>query len=322
MQDSLTAFRIVCVSDEKYAQHTAVMLDSLFDTNPGKWFDVHILTTGFCAETIDKLHMVVAPVGELHCHVVDWVGFGIGELCTHTSTKAWNPIMYLKCVIPYYLPQDVDCFVFLDVDMVINHDISDLYGINLHDGTIVWACEDYKYQQGHKTRLGLSDDELYINSGVMKVDLNAWRMMEAEIPMIDFLKSHQDILNNDQDVFALYFRGRIGLLPTNQWNATTFFFEQEPRILDKYLPEVDMVRNDPYIIHFCEPVKPWYRDCHHPYQYLYKKYLSQTPWKDYQYLFCGNRMSYSFWKNELKYWLNRWGIRREPMSPVSINQRT
>lgn len=34
----MNSFNIVCISDEAYAQHTAVMLASLFDTNREKKF--------------------------------------------------------------------------------------------------------------------------------------------------------------------------------------------------------------------------------------------------------------------------------------------
>ena len=253
---------IVCIADEAYAQHTAVMLASLFDHNPTRRFRVFLMTYTMSSETKRRLAEVAKGHGELHILEDDYKDSGIDALKTETTNKAWNQIMYLKLLIPQMLPHDVERFLFLDVDMVINHSIDELYSIDLK-GNIVAACDDYKFQDAHRQRLGLKKTELYVNSGVMVVDLMAWREKEKRCPMIDFLKAYKEVLNNDQDGFAIYFRGQIMSLP-NRWNVTTFYFEQEPRILDKYIGEVDELRRNPYIIHFCEPIKPWFADCKHP----------------------------------------------------------
>jgi len=312
-------YPIVCIADEAYAQHAAVMLASLLATNPDKSFDVYLMTYVMQEETKRWLQEVVQGRGRLTIIEDDYRSSGIYALQSDTGFKAWNPIMYLKLLIPKYLPQEIESFLFLDVDIVVNQDVTPLYELAKEgDGkTVVWACEDYKFQDAHKGRLGLGDDDLYINSGVMMVNLKRWREKELSLPTLQFLTDYKERIHNDQDAFALYFKGEIALLPTCQWNATTFFFEQLPRVLDKYLCEVPQVRCNPYIVHYCEPVKPWFRDCHHPYRHLYRQYLQATPWRKKGLPFWGNPYSFSFWKNELKYWLNRWGFRYEEMALVS-----
>lgn len=310
---------IVCIADEAYAQHTAVMLASLFDHNPTRRFRVFLMTYTMSSETKRRLAEVAKGHGELHILEDDYKDSGIDALKTETTNKAWNQIMYLKLLIPQMLPHDVERFLFLDVDMVINHSIDELYSIDLK-GNIVAACDDYKFQDAHRQRLGLKKTELYVNSGVMVVDLMAWREKEKRCPMIDFLKAYKEVLNNDQDGFAIYFRGQIMSLP-NRWNVTTFYFEQEPRILDKYIGEVDELRRNPYIIHFCEPIKPWFADCKHPYRSLYRKYLAKTAWKNYRFPYFVSPFSLKFWKETVKYWLNCWGVRKEPMTMVKIHNQ-
>lgn len=311
-----TNYNIVCIANEIYAQHTAVMLTSLFYQNPQKLFRVFLMTYSMTEDTKKKLQLIVEGHGKLYILEDNYANSEITNLKSETTTKSWNPIMYLKLLIPQKLPMDVERFLFLDVDMIINHDIKELYHTDLKNFTLA-ACDDYKYQQAHRSRLGLKKTEEYINSGVMVVDLTAWRKKEKQCPMIKFLEGYKEILNNDQDGFALYFRGEIKLLP-NKWNVTTFYFEQSPRILDKYLPEVNELRHHPFIIHFCEPIKPWFADCKHPYRYLYKKYLKQTPWANYHFPYFIHPLSVKFWKNEAKYWLNRWSIRRDEMALVSL----
>lgn len=313
-----STYHIICIADENYAQHTAVMLCSLLENNRGKVFHIFLMTYTMTESTKQRLYQTVEKYGSRLTVIEDnYENSSIAMLKSATSTKTWNSIMYLKTLIPQYLPDDVERFLFLDVDIVVHADIAPLYNTDMKD-CIIAACEDYQYQQVHKDRLGLNTDDLYINSGVMVVDLSQWRKMEKQRPMADFLRDNAQLLNNDQDVFALYFKRKITLLSTNQWNATTFFFEQKPRVLDKYLQEVNIVRCNPYIIHFCEPIKPWFKECKHPYRNEYKKYLRMTPWKDYKYPSCKIVYGKPVWRYILKYWLNRWGIRKEAMCLITI----
>lgn len=310
-------YNLLCIADENYAQHAAVMLCSLLETNRDKTFRVFLMTFQMQEETKRRLHEVVESRGsELTIIEDSYEHAGLESLKCDTGVKAWNPIMYLKLLIPQYVPQEVERFLFLDVDIVVNHDITPLYNIGLR-GNILAACEDYEFCGVHKSRLGFPEDELYVNSGVMVVDLKAWRSKQAVQPMFEFLQERKDIIHDDQDAFALYCRGQIMLLPTNQWNATTFFFERRPRILPKYLPEVEAVRNTPYIIHFCEPIKPWFRECKHPYRKLYRKYLDMTPWRTRRLPPCGEAYGRPVWQYTVKYWLNAIGLREDEMMMIS-----
>ena len=311
-------YNILCIADENYAQHAAVMLCSLLETNRDKRFRVFLMTYTLQDRTKKLLHEVVESRGAELTIIEDrYENVGLESLKCDTGVKAWNPIMYLKLLIPQYVPQDVDRFLFLDVDIVVNHDIGELYHIDLQ-GHLMAACEDYEFCGVHKSRLGFPDDELYVNSGVMVVDLQAWREKLQTQPMFEFLQERKDIIHDDQDAFALYFRGQIILLPTNQWNATTFFFERRPRILPKYLPEVEKVRQAPYIIHFCEPIKPWFRECKHPYGKLYRQYLRMTPWKHYRFPSCCTVYGKSVWQYTVKYWLNVMGLRYDEMMMIRL----
>lgn len=305
-------YNIVCICDEAYVQHAAVMLHSLFKTNESKTFKIYLLTEGISNVSIKRMCQVV---GEGNLHIINVDLNRISALTSRTKHKSWSPIMYVKLLIPDYLPSDVDRVLFLDVDLVVNTDISSLYNLKL-DGNIIAACEDYLYCGCNKKRLGLSDSDLYINSGVMIMNIRAWRDKIQKESMIDFLYSVQNVIENDQDAFALYFKDEITLLPTNQWNATTFFFERKPRILLKYVNELECVRKEPYIIHFCEPVKPWYRECKHPYRYLYEKHLRETPWSKCKFESCGTVYGKPAWIYTLKYWLNVLGSRNDDMAMI------
>lgn len=259
-------YNIVCVSDESYIQHTAVMLCSLFETNKNNIFHIYLLTPDVSQASRQRLTALCKYYGSKFtvCNC------SINEI-SHLPIGQWNVIMYLKLLMPQLLPADTERCLFLDVDMIVNADITELYHINLADN-IIAAAEDMPDCVHIKERLGLPQNELYINSGVMVCDLNAWRKLEIQLPIFDFIHSIIDKIRNEQDVIALYFRGMLKILPI-RWNMVTFYFNRIPKIFPKYLPELQKAKRHPSIIHFAAPIKPWFRDSQHPYAYLYKKYL-------------------------------------------------
>ena len=119
----------------------------------------------------------------------------------------------------------------------------------------------------------------------MVCDLLQWRAMELQRPIFEFVRTVADKINNEQDVIAMYFKGKITSLPI-KWNMTTFYFRRQPKIFNKYLPQLIDARKAPGIIHFACPIKPWFRDCQHPYKILYKRSRCTFPgavyWQDLQ----------------------------------------
>lgn len=310
-------YNVVCIADDLYAMHAGVMLSSLLyhSTQPCRVF---LFTTNMQEQNRQKLEETVKlhEGSQIHIMDVDIEKWDINKLSKGECIKAWNLIMYLKLLMPRILPHDIDRVLFLDVDMVINSDISDLYNIDFQNNVIV-GCEDWKYCYIHKERLGLAQDDCYINSGVVMVNLSKWRTLDKINPVDVFMLNHKDKILNDQDAFALYFRGEVRYID-QKWNATTFYFERKPRIADKYLPILDEVRKSPKIIHFCEPIKPWFKECRHPYRKLYHKFLKQTPWKDFRYPSCKTHFGKPAWRYIAKHWLNLLGLRHDDWSMIKL----
>lgn len=127
----MNSFNIVCISDEAYAQHTAVMLASLFDTNREKKIQIFILTQGLSTITITQLKSIVPENSQLQVITKTNKELPIIANNNELGGKYWNPIMYLKLFMPRFLGENVHRLLFLDVDMVINADIAPLYNIEL-----------------------------------------------------------------------------------------------------------------------------------------------------------------------------------------------
>lgn len=294
-------YNIVCVSDEGYVQHAAVMLCSLFETNRDKTFTIYFLTTGLSDVSRKRLcelcHTYQSDIHVIICSVDEIEELPVGQ---------WNIIMYLKLFIPQVLPDTVERCLFLDVDMVINSDISELYDIDL-EKKVLAAAEDIPDCILHKQRLGMSDDDIYINSGVMVCNVIEWRKHEQKQPIFEYVSSIADKILNEQDVIALYFKDYIKCLPI-RWNMVTFYFNRVPQIFPKYLSGLTEAKRNPGIIHYAAPIKPWFRDSQHPYAYLYRRYLKLTSWRDYKFPFGERLTGRQRINKRIKNFLNRIGV--------------
>lgn len=294
-------YNIVIVSNEGYMQHAAVMLTSLFCTNPNKHFVVYLLTDGISKEADKRLTAICRTYGaELEVKVC-----GIANLCEFPVGQ-WQSIMYFKLLIPQLLPATEARCLFLDVDMIINDDIKPLYDFDLSDNVIA-AAEDMPDCIAFKSRLGLQTTDVCINSGVMVCDLGRWRSMEEERPIMEYAKTIISKIVNEQDVLACYFRNYIAILPI-RWNMTTFYFCRYPKIFSKYLDGLEAAKKCPGIIHFAAPIKPWFKDCQHPYRNLYKMYLKMTPWNDYNFPVYERLSQWGRIKKMVRNRLNKYGI--------------
>lgn len=311
------SYNIICISDNLYSQHTAVMLTSLFETNINANCNIYLLTTDINMENETKLISIIKKYGnKLIIKRFHAETFNIHNL----KTASWHTIMYLKLFIHELLPEDIDKCLFLDVDIIINSPLSELYNINLNNCCIA-GCEDNINSMEIKQNLHLYPTDKYINSGVMMINLLKWRELNRKRPIKDFLTRNINIINNDQDAIALYFKEEIKYINDIKWNATTFCFQRLIRVFPKYYNQIENVRKKPAIIHFCDPVKPWYKECKHPYKDLYDKYLKMTPWKNYKYISCKKVYNKSAFYYNFRYWLNYMGIRKDYDFEVPLKRK-
>lgn len=128
---------------------------------------------------------------------------------------------------------------------------------------------------------GMPPGSLFFNSGVLLMDLDAWREKGYCRRCIAFIQQHPErAIDADQDILNLVLFG--DWLPLDyKWNVINPFFR----------PSYDMGMSDAerrkvcaeaVIIHFNGGAKPWVYLDNHPRQRDYFASLAQTDWRDYR----------------------------------------
>lgn len=180
------------------------------------------------------------------------------------------------------LSDNLDKIIYIDCDTIVLGDLSEIY--NLDDDKIVYGVQDTICKKERK-KIGLSNEDIYINSGVLVINLKKWRALHIEEKSIEYLTENKTLKNNDQDVINALCKNQIGIIEP-KYNVMTTFFEYSRIQLMKignlktFYSEEEMqsARENPVIIHYAGYIyeRPWNDICDHPKKEIYEQLLSET----------------------------------------------
>jgi len=186
-----------------------------------------------------------------------------------------NKMTYTRVLIPDILPK-VDKAIFIDSDTLVLQDLTTLYDIDLED-CYLGAVEDVDYLNLSKILFG--KEELYFNGGVLLLDLRKLREINyKEILSKAIEEKRKKYLICDQSVLNHSFRGKIKNLSC-RFNLYHYWHFNFARYIPTHEEDYKISLNNPVVIHFVGPDKPWYLASKHPYKNEYLKYYKLNPFK-------------------------------------------
>ena len=178
-------FNITCNTDNNYAQHCCAMLCSLFDNNTQHTLIVHVLTKNLSEINKSAIHKLGKTYSQdIIFYEVDETNLeGVQFRKNRPLTKA----AYYRILLPTILPQDIDKVLYIDCDMIILSDISDLFKINISSYALA-ACKDVMpYNSLHRKQLNFEMTDTSFCSGIMMINLKYWRDNNSQEKLIEFL---------------------------------------------------------------------------------------------------------------------------------------
>jgi FkbM family methyltransferase len=278
-KDADGAIHVACSCDQNYLSDAAVMLHSLFSASPGERFVVHFMyddrlpksEMDGLEEICGRFGAVFAPkrMGDELREIFPFMGrFG--------GFNAWYRIL-----LPTLLP-DLPKVLYLDVDLLIRKPVRPLWETKL-EGKAIAAVNnplfDYMVERV-KNDLGLPDGDAYFNSGVMLINLDEMRRIKAADQVVEFIRENRAPMPwaDQEPLNAVLWSSRVHLPP--RWNAIPAIWELPWKYLCWTREQMEEARDDPSIVHFLGPYKPWHYRNKSPYRLHYFQHLAQTRWKD------------------------------------------
>lgn len=292
---------IVCAADEAFRIPLACMLKSLwqhFDSD--RRLSLYVIDGGLSENTMRDVESIVesspgrAKVRFIKPDLQSLKGF---DCSGHVSIAA-----YFRLLIPTLLPDDVDQVLYLDSDLVICRDVCGIwdqgvaghYCLAIQDQAAPYI--DSAISLAHKAsvlsrlsaitpvmnyrELELNPRGKYFNSGVLLINLARWRKDNVTHKLLECLRTQAEhVLWWDQYALNVVLAGKWGELDL-RWNQGSAVFtypgwRSSPFSRTQFL----QLQENPWIIHYSSPIKPWHQKCDHPFRDEFFRVLDETNWK-------------------------------------------
>ena len=234
-------------TDDNYIPYLDVAIASLIANASREYsYRIIVLNTGLKEE-----NMALVLKNQQTGFAIEFVDISdrVEDMKRHfKNVYHFSVVTYYRLFIASLFPQ-YDKILYLDCDLVVLDDISQLYHTPLGDNILAAAPEQYvqntpAFRLYAEKALGL-DPDAYVNAGVLVINLEAFRQNKIEEQFVDLITRYDfDLLDPDQAYLNYLCRGKIHTLP-NGWN-------KEPMALP-----CEGAKN---IVHYALYKKPWQYD--------------------------------------------------------------
>jgi lipopolysaccharide biosynthesis glycosyltransferase len=289
---------VVCAADEAYAMPLAVTVRSALEKLPAnRKMRLWVLDGGISEQSKDRL------LGSWNIRQVDvhWLRPDLSLIDDLQISRHVNLVTYYRLLMPWVLPETIDRVIFLDADLLVRRDISELWDLDQGSAACLAVpdtaapCIDARvalpnFDRSHRflaavepvpnyRELGLPPTAKYFNAGVLVVNLQRWRDEQICNQALECLRQHkQHVRWWDQYALNVVLAGKWKELDA-RWNqgghAYSFpSWSESPLTADIFR----QLRRDPWIVHFTSQHKPWHYFCRHPMLREYLNAIDRTDW--------------------------------------------
>ena len=267
-----THMNLLVTLDENYIPYLNVMLYSLLESNPDSEFDVYLLHSSIRKETLLETEQMLEKRGRLIPVKAKEIG-----LTDAPTTARYPQEIYYRIFVAKYLPEDLDRVLYLDPDIIVNGSIRELYELPLEEYYFAAATHNKAFlRKVNGLRLDMDPEGLYINSGVMLMNLERLRKEQDFQEVFDFIERKRNVLMlPDQDIISSLYGSRILALDPYRYNMTERLYRMHSPF-DRSMT-LDWVRDNAVIIHYCGRNKPWKENYAGSLNVFYQEALNLLP---------------------------------------------
>lgn len=266
---------IATALNRKYLMYTGVMLHSLCQNNP-----VPVRAFLLHSELADPDILLLKD--SLSAFNIEIVPLAVNPLLFSSRlprNTQWSIETYYRLALMELLPEDVDRLLYLDVDMIVNQSLEEIYNIDFQDNEIIATIDSC----GKKTwdKFGQKQKEMfedlvnrgyqYFNAGFMLLNI---QQMQKKYSFDTYLKAIEEwnyqMDAPDQDILNYVHALKVGYIDC--WKYDLF-----ARIAHGEGYTYDQVKANTAVIHYAG-TKPWDADnCHFDIEQLWWDYARLTP---------------------------------------------
>lgn len=266
--------------DHNFLMPTCVMLKSLAVNNNDVDMHCHVVVDNTITKG-DKNVLLATFADDIKRQMFFYdVSYGDLPNLPLPPNHSFSSPAYFRLFAASILPSSVDKVIYIDGDAIVIDSLTNLCALEI-DNKAVAGVPDCNQSPSQYNRLGLKSKNVYINSGILLINLKYWREHDSERLFRKYLKENNPEYV-DQDVLNCVFQNEKLVLPL-QYNLTRAYYYKPqfaPFTYYDIKEDLEYARSHPVIVHFTGDDKPWLKSCLHPMRDEFLKYYRMTIWKD------------------------------------------
>lgn len=271
------AISIVLASDDNFALPLSVTIASLLqNAKSRRLINIYVIDGGISAAHRQKISDIIASKDFA---TICFLSVNNEDFAHFPLTQGFQTIAtYYRLRLPSLLPV-LPKVIYLDADIVVDGDISELWDTEMGDYPL-WAVEEpYIHNKNRLHHLDMEEGSSYFNAGILVMNLAWMRLHRMEEKFVHYVTTHRQHLKfQDQDVLNGCFSGLWGALPPH-WNKMPFLFQRYQKYRCYGPVQLKKSRKQKGIIHYNGAVKPWMLKCIDPRRFFYTHYAKSVGWE-------------------------------------------
>lgn len=276
---------ILIAANTKFMGPTSVMVYSLCRSHRDMEVDIYLAYHDLRGQDIERLQKIITCFEKKRLHPLD-VG---KEFSLRVSdSERFSHEIYYRILVLNILPQNMDRILYLDADMLVKKDLTEVYETPMHEACPFVVCEDdLGYSRSGNEfppdRVAIPRNYKYFNTGFMLMNLNYLKKRNSVGYILDaFYREQGRYPYPDQDILNQMYYDKVQYVPWSLYNLPSEWYKIDTEALSKgkilfatypdmnnpsinqeecYLNVTRQMRDNAHIIHFLAFLKPWlYRD--------------------------------------------------------------
>lgn len=231
-----------CINNA-YIDKVAVVMVSLLENHPDNFFHFYIFSSDIKSDDLKYFNKLYAKYQNFEVSKIEVLVDLFKSLklnIEHISIET-----YYRYAIAELLP-DLDKILYLDADIAVNKNISELYDTDISEYYLAGVEDLFLKLENYKTKIGFSADDLYVNAGILLLNLQKLRQ---DGMCQKFIKATEDLWGRieyqDQDVINILCKGKVKQV-SNIYNYARINVDVEPSKMRRAC-----------IFHYTGRNKPW-----------------------------------------------------------------
>ena len=247
---------ILITINQKYIKQVQVLLKSIERTNPKEIFNIYILHKSLTKDDEEKIKRKINPK-QFHIQLIKISQSEIEHFPVYE--KRYPIEIYFRIFATKYLSKDIDRILYLDTDIVVMNSLKELYNMDFENNYFIATTHIKKVlHKFHEIRLNMPKENIYMNTGVLLMNLKELRKIDIEKEVNEFVnKNKRKLMLPDQDILSTLYGDKVKLIEEIKYNLGERSFNLYNLYNKKKKIDLDWIRKNTVIIHYYGRNKPW-----------------------------------------------------------------